>query len=92
MSTFDGLLSGVEPEQVTGRNLKVGDVVRRALVPPGYTVFTGKPRPLGPMTGVIIKFNPDKGSGAGRKTGSARVRWASGYEATHDAHMLVKVG
>jgi len=73
--------------QVTGQKLKVGDTVRRAMMSPK---LDGSDRELGDMTGVIVKFNPKGGSGSGKKQGSARVRWSSGSEASHDAHMLVR--
>jgi hypothetical protein len=47
------------------------------------------------MEGVVVKVIARGGSGAhgGRKQGNAVVvRWASGSEARHDAHMIVTVG
>lgn len=68
--------------------LKVGDVVRRAKHPPFGTQFL--PKEFGEQTGVIVKVNPNGGSGA-RPAGSVRVRWLGGKfasEATHDAQMI----
>lgn len=71
--------------------LKVGDVVRAAKYPP---FFPGQmPTEFGNMTGVIVKVNPNGGSGA-RPAGSVRVRWTGGRfpsEATHDAQMIYTV-
>lgn len=76
--------------EITGQDLKVGDTVERASCTVGPQ-GRNQPRPTGGMKGVIVEFNPLGGSGAGRKTGSAKVRWSSGSVGIHDAIMLVKV-
>ena len=76
------------PSEITGLKLKVGDIVVMAR---SSLRLDRKNRELGTMRGEIIRFNPKGGSGSGKKTGSARVKWTSGYEGFHDAAMLVKV-
>lgn len=64
--------------EVTGRHLKVGDVVRYARCGLGFS-----PRELGEHLGRIVKLNPSNGR--------VQVLWQTGSTGRHDAHMLVKV-
>lgn len=78
--------------QVTGRQLKVGDVVRGALC---SLRVDKSDRPLGPMLGVVVAVYPNASSGARgqdqKPRGKVKVHWASGSTGSHDSYMVVKV-
>jgi hypothetical protein len=79
--------------QITGRQLKVGDLVRAAR---GSPRPDGADRELAAMLGLIVARLPAASSGArGARTpprGKVRVLWDSGSVAVHDSIMVVKVG